>query len=659
MSQKIYESYRWMEPFDLGVSQGKLVVIRGRALHATLSKNLRKYVREELTLSARSLARKYIDVNHEYSLWLSDKSRYESGESAIKPGLRPKLKGNVTDAEFEDGYVEYVGEVNHPVYYQKLVDRERMTEEAYVEKWGKRPIRYVSVDATYRFHREQDGGLEPHGIIFNGLSLVEDPESPGVQGTSVEVLAIRETERLESQFKILQNLLSEKNIVTEVVGDAGERTLRRVEEVRHVETDERKAIEKYNLTETEWEELTPEVRLSYLNRLHEQDEECPEGQHRNEEGECVPDEITEQEEEPCPEGQHRNDAGECVPNEVTEQDECPEGQHLEDGVCVPDEPITEQDECPEGEHLNEDGICVPDEAPLPASIEITKLPTLRTKELHLGEPFADYTSFEDCVAKNSEKEDPEAYCASIQQQTEGETLTAKLEETKRLHRQQTQGKSIAHLARRLEGFKNSVIETFEKVDDKITSVAEAHNRLIEVSPCSASVKRLYQRQRKHDTSIRAANASLHKLSTLSTSNQTQIKALSTQILEILNSIKEGISQQAKAEDITALSERLLKVEEDDGVAELKESFEALKKEYPTMTELKKAIKDNRDEQATKLTETDGNTNTLKEAFEELKIQVENNTDRLKNPDFKASPPPPDTSDDDIPPSTTRLNPAIG
>ena len=36
----------------------------------------------------------------------------------------------------------------------------------------------------------------------------------------------------------------------------------------------------------------------------------------------------------------------------------------------------------------------------------------------VAEPFADYTDFADCVAKNQDKEDPEAYCASIKQQVE-------------------------------------------------------------------------------------------------------------------------------------------------------------------------------------------------------------------------------------------------
>lgn len=35
-----------------------------------------------------------------------------------------------------------------------------------------------------------------------------------------------------------------------------------------------------------------------------------------------------------------------------------------------------------------------------------------------GEPFADYTDWEDCISKNQDKTDPEAYCGSIKAQTE-------------------------------------------------------------------------------------------------------------------------------------------------------------------------------------------------------------------------------------------------
>jgi calcineurin-like phosphoesterase family protein len=55
------------------------------------------------------------------------------------------------------------------------------------------------------------------------------------------------------------------------------------------------------------------------------DPECPPGQHKNANGDCVPDVIT------CPAGQHW-DGTKCVPDVIT----CPPGQHLENGICVPD-----------------------------------------------------------------------------------------------------------------------------------------------------------------------------------------------------------------------------------------------------------------------------------------------------------------------------------
>ena len=33
-------------------------------------------------------------------------------------------------------------------------------------------------------------------------------------------------------------------------------------------------------------------------------------------------------------------------------------------------------------------------------------------------PFSTYSSFSDCVQQNSDKDDPEAYCASVKRATE-------------------------------------------------------------------------------------------------------------------------------------------------------------------------------------------------------------------------------------------------
>lgn len=88
--------------------------------------------------------------------------------------------------------------------------------------------------------------------------------------------------------------------------------------------------------------------------------------------------------------------------------------------------------CTPGSHWDEiAGTCVPDLIPeqsaglegrVDAGADIvaeTKLPRF----LSLGEPFADYTDFADCVAKNKGKVDnPEAYCADIKRKVEGETV---------------------------------------------------------------------------------------------------------------------------------------------------------------------------------------------------------------------------------------------
>jgi len=51
---------------------------------------------------------------------------------------------------------------------------------------------------------------------------------------------------------------------------------------------------------------------------------------------------------------------------------------------------------------------------------IAKKPLDETAIKLLGEPFAGYTNFADCIAKNSDKSDPNAYCAVIMRQAESE-----------------------------------------------------------------------------------------------------------------------------------------------------------------------------------------------------------------------------------------------
>ncbi|NUQ24735.1 MAG: hypothetical protein HUU34_12350 [Saprospiraceae bacterium] len=82
---------------------------------------------------------------------------------------------------------------------------------------------------------------------------------------------------------------------------------------------------------------------------------CPSGQHWDPlQQKCVPDE------QPCPDGYHKNEQGECVRDEQP----CPDGYHKnEQGECVPDE-----QPCPDGYHKNERGECVPNDNPEESSL---------------------------------------------------------------------------------------------------------------------------------------------------------------------------------------------------------------------------------------------------------------------------------------------------
>jgi|SRR5687768_6759523 len=79
-----------------------------------------------------------------------------------------------------------------------------------------------------------------------------------------------------------------------------------------------------------------------------QDPDCPAGQAKNANGDCVPVLL------PCPTGQHRDAAGNCV-DDPPNQTPCPSGQFRDVfGNCVP-QPTT----CPAGYQKNAQGVCVP------------------------------------------------------------------------------------------------------------------------------------------------------------------------------------------------------------------------------------------------------------------------------------------------------------
>jgi len=321
---KLFEKFRWLrDELKYMGPKGTKAQFKGVALFPTISGNGRKYLADELMQSARTLVGKPVTINHDSS----------------------RIVGDVAFAQWEDNKIEYLLNIDGKKveYIEKLKDRFALPKTQYVEKWGRDPIYGVSVEANYVYHNEScNQGLchvEPHGIVFTALSLVEDPEKPGVDGTTIELLeTLQLTERSVNETKITEMLLNDY---------------------------------------TKWHKLPAEVSQGYgVNVVHKIEEKLM----------SKPKETGKMKEQECKEG------------EVWNQ---------EQNKCVPKPSQTEEIK-----------------KTVPPLAEITlpqKIPLLKEK-LAFGEPFAGYDNFEDCVAKNPEKGDAEAYCATIKRKTEGEIL---------------------------------------------------------------------------------------------------------------------------------------------------------------------------------------------------------------------------------------------
>ena len=141
----------------------------------------------------------------------------------------------------------------------------------------------------------------------------------------------------------------------------------------------------------EWMELSGDIQLNYLQKLP----------------------LIEQEETPADDDE---EGEEEKPKEPEEEEEAVQEQ--------------EDEEQPEDEDDDDEE----EEKPM-SEITFPTLPQIQwgdgtidvgtAIELTLGVPFADYSDFDDCVSKNQDKDDPEAYCADVKGKTDwaGRKLT--------------------------------------------------------------------------------------------------------------------------------------------------------------------------------------------------------------------------------------------
>jgi len=725
---KIKESFRWLSPeFTYNDAPGDKVIIRGTALFSAekyfdkgISQNMRRYVQDELLRSARTLRGAYIDVNHEMSQW----------EETGKHGRKPTLKGHVLFGEEEEGTIEYVAEVNHSEYTQKIRDTDKvrngtLSEEAYTNKWGVKPLLGVSVDATFNHlqckicgqkfydpkkfeeHMINEEHIknfkwEPRQIAFKGLSIVEPPAQPGVSGANFEIVETSQkgfSQLLETVIKTAKEKetmkTAEKKGVPYLIKEQDE-TPPEPEKDEHgcgpdEEWDGTKCVPKKE-EPTATEQATPAPNTGTQSEGEPEKLTCPEGFHlvTDDQGNqtCEADLPPPPIDKPTATEADANPVQPAVSTQVAPQ--------AEDGVVVT---VTDtQSPCPTGQHRDPTtGLCIADDAvvepPPNIATEAVKLPRI----LKLGEPFAGYKNMDDCIAKNPDKEDPAAYCATIMRKVEGDkaseikeskdiyetqqTLTKKLQEidTRGYARDAQLATSINSVNRAAAANYRQAVNVLNHVNaiaektltdtKKLTRNVESaanHNLLAETKKLQASDTML-QSQIKEVTAtstknheqlqsqiIEATEAATKSLKQLQEYTTAQISKLATSVAKDMQAL-----HKANPKTLNEMQQLRHEIEETKQLAtQQKKDFETIlataDKTVENLQEQVKTLEEWKATQEKQLTETqkkekDRKTqqDTIKEALEPLQTQISNLEAKLHG-NFKQThktPPNEESADD--------------
>jgi len=695
----IKESFQWMTPeFRTSSTGKKSIKIRGVALtgNAT-SKNNRLYVETELEKAARTWVNKPVTVNH------SD------------PEDKHNIIGNVDWCEYENGALEYLATIKKQPYIDLL--RNKSTK-----------IRGVSIEAMYlnnvcpkcgeRFYTEQDfhrhmhdvhfletnSETHPHGIAGTALSLVLSPEEPGYSGTTIELM-----EKYTTQPQLVRLL---------------ETVIKTAKEKETMKTAEKKGVP-YLIKEQDETPPEPEKDEHGCGPDEEWDgTKCvpkKEEPTATEQATSAPNTGTQSEGEPekltCPEGFHlvtddqgnqtceadlppppidKPTATEADANPVQPAVSTQVAPQAEDGVVVT---VTDtQSPCPTGQHRDPTtGLCIADDAvvepPPNIATEAVKLPRI----LKLGEPFAGYKNMDDCIAKNPDKEDPAAYCATIMRKVEGDkaseikeskdiyetqqTLTKKLQEidTRGYARDAQLATSINSVNRAAAANYRQAVNVLNHVNaiaektltdtKKLTRNVESaanHNLLAETKKLRASDTML-QSQIKEVTATSTKNhqqlqSQIIEATEAATKSHKQLQEYTTaQISKLATSTAKELQTLRKANPQTIKEMQQLRheIEETKQLAtQQKKDFETIlataDKTVENLQEQVKTLEEWKATQEKQLTETqkkekDKKTqqDTIKEALEPLQTQISNLEAKLHG-NFKQThktPPNEESADD--------------
>jgi len=170
------ESFSWTGDIQLGEKQN---LIRGKAIHPVKTMhpeewpNVRVYLEDELQKAAHTLADQPLLLDH-----------------------LNQLNGKILAAQYEDGAVEYVAELDDPQVLGWIRDG---------------TIKHCSVEYDWS-SLDKVNGIAPRGIQFTGLALLKD-FLPGDPQSSVEVWEalikrLKEARRMGLSRKFLESLTS-------------------------------------------------------------------------------------------------------------------------------------------------------------------------------------------------------------------------------------------------------------------------------------------------------------------------------------------------------------------------------------------------------------------------------------------------------------------
>jgi hypothetical protein len=157
-------------------------LIKGKAIHPCKTVHpedwpaTRVYLEEELQKAAHTLAGTSLSLDHMFP-----------------------LDGKVVAAEYEDGAIEFVGELNDPVILSWIKDG---------------TIKHCSVDYDWGSLVRLNGDIAPKDITFQGLALLKD-FLPGDPATSVEVWEAL-ARRLKEAKELSEQVNNEKNVPPKV-----------------------------------------------------------------------------------------------------------------------------------------------------------------------------------------------------------------------------------------------------------------------------------------------------------------------------------------------------------------------------------------------------------------------------------------------------------